>query len=77
MNRQQYLAGMSVLLLSMFIVGSIIVSSWPAGDITNIGLEALGKGTFETYGLTFIIVGLVMFTSMLGGVFLAKEDDEE
>jgi NADH:ubiquinone oxidoreductase subunit 6 (subunit J) len=77
MNRQQYLAGMSVLLLSMLIIGSLIVSSWPAGDITNIGLEALGKGTFETYGLTFIIVGLVMFTSMLGGVFLAKEDDEE
>jgi NADH:ubiquinone oxidoreductase subunit 6 (subunit J) len=77
MNRQQYLAGMSVLLLSMFIVGAIIVSSWPAGDITNIGLEALGKGTFEIYGLTFLIVGLVMFTSMLGGVFLAKEDDEE
>lgn len=77
MNRQKYLAGMAVLLLSMMVIGSLLAVSWPAGEITNIGLDALGNETFETYGVTFIIVGLVMFTSMIGGVFLAKEDEDE
>lgn len=77
MNRQQYLAGMAVLLLSIIVIGSLMVTTWPAGEITNIGLEELGMGTFETYGAIFIIVGLVMFVSMLGGVFLAKEEDEQ
>ena len=77
MNRQQFLAGMSVLMLSMVVIGSLVVATWPAGEITNIGLEALGEETFSTYGIVFILVGLVMFVSMLGGVFIAKEEDEE
>ncbi len=77
MDRQQYLAGMSVLVLAMLIIGSLLVAAWPAGEPTNIGLNELGLGTFELYGVTFLIVGLVMFTSMLGGVFLAKEEDDE
>jgi NADH:ubiquinone oxidoreductase subunit 6 (subunit J) len=77
MNRQQYLAGMSVLVLAMLIIGSLLMAVWPAGEPTNIGLDDLGIGTFETFGVTFLIVGLVMFTSMLGGVFLAKEEDDE
>jgi NADH:ubiquinone oxidoreductase subunit 6 (subunit J) len=68
---------MSVLVLSMLVIGSLLLASWPAGSPTNISLDELGSATFETFGVTFLIVGLVMFTSMLGGVFLAKEEDEE
>ncbi len=77
MNRQQYLGGLAVLALSMLIIGSLLVVSWPSGEPTGMGLDELGLGIFGTFGVTFIVVGLVMFTSMLGGVFLAKEDEEE
>ena len=77
MDRQQYLAGLAVLSLSIIVIGSLLVATWPAGEPTNIGLNELGMGTFETFGITFLIVGLVLFASMLGGVFLAKEDDDE
>ena len=77
MDRQQYIAGMAVLFLSIMLIGSLVVATWPAGEITNIGLEKLGLTTFETYGITFIIVGLVMFAAMLGGIFMAREDEEQ
>ena len=77
MNRQHYIAAMSVLSLSMVLIGSLMITVWPPGELTQIGLDELGGATFEVFGLTFLMVGLVMFTAMLGGVFIAKEEEEE
>ena len=76
MNRQHYIAAMSVLSLSMVLIGSLMITVWPAGELTQISLDELGRATFEVFGLTFLMVGLVMFTAMLGGVFIAKEEEE-
>ena len=32
---------------------------------------------FDNYGLALIGVGIVLFVSMLGGVYLAKEEEED
>ena len=77
MNRQHYIAAMSVLFLSIMLVGSLMITVWPQGELTQIGLEVLGEGTFELFGLIFVMVGLVMFTAILGGVFIAKEEEDE
>ena len=77
MNRQQFMAGLAVLFLSLFVLGSLAVTVWPAGELTHIGLETLGNSTFEQYGVTFLVVGLIMFASIMGGVFIAREEDEE
>lgn len=37
----------------------------------------LGQLMFDNYGLALIGVGLVLFVSMLGGVYLAKEEEED
>ncbi len=31
---------------------------------------------FHTWGPTLILVGVLMFASMLGGVFIAQEDEK-
>ncbi|MFP4169764.1 MAG: hypothetical protein ACLFUV_01890 [Methanomassiliicoccales archaeon] len=77
MNRQQFMAGLAVLFLALFVLGSLVFTVWPAGELTHIGLETLGSSTFELYGVTFFILGLIMFAAMMGGVFIAKEEDEE
>lgn len=76
MNRQQYIAAMSLIFLSIILLGSLLVTAWPDGEFTQIPLGELGSGTFEMFGPTFLIVGLLMFAAMLGGVFIAREEDE-
>ncbi len=76
MNRRTYLSAVVTLLLAMVLVGSLLVASWPSGEIVHFSLEELGSNTFETYGVTFLVLGILMFTAMLGGVFISKEEDE-
>lgn len=77
MNRQKYIATLTLLFLSLILLGSLLVTTWPDGAFTQIPLEELGSGTFEMFGPTFLIVGLLMFAAMLGGVFIAREEEEE
>jgi len=77
MNRRIYFSAMAVLFLAMVIIASLLLTAWPAGEIVHFGLQELGSGTFELYGITFLILGILMFAAMMGGVFIAKEEDEE
>jgi len=46
------------------------------GTYNQFTSKDLGMAIFETWGPTLIIVGLLMFASMLGGVYIAQEDRE-
>ncbi len=65
----------SALALLLIVLGSIITVQW-AGTYTQFTSKDLGMAIFETWGPTLIIVGLLMFASMLGGVYIAQEDRE-
>jgi NADH:ubiquinone oxidoreductase subunit 6 (subunit J) len=36
----------------------------------------LGKTLFEEWGIVVLVLGLILFATMIGGVFIAQEDDE-
>lgn len=76
MNRHTIASIIAVAGLLVIVLGSLLVVNWHAGDISQIGTEKVGNAVFDDYGFTFLVIGLVMFTAMLGGVFLAKEDEK-
>jgi NADH:ubiquinone oxidoreductase subunit 6 (subunit J) len=75
-NRQKVASIVSIAALLVIVLGSLLVVNWHAGDISQIGTEKVASALFDDYGIAFLVIGLVMFTAMLGGVFLAKEDEK-
>jgi len=75
-NRQKVASIVSIAALLVIVLGSLLVVNWHAGDISQIGTEEVASTLFDDYGIAFLVIGLVMFTAMLGGVFLAKEDEK-
>jgi NADH:ubiquinone oxidoreductase subunit 6 (subunit J) len=61
--------------LLFIVIGSIISVQW-AGSFHEFTNQQLGNAIFESWGPTLIIVGLLMFASMLGGVYIAQEEKQ-
>ncbi|MCX6652662.1 MAG: hypothetical protein NT137_04840 [Methanomassiliicoccales archaeon] len=74
-HKQTWAAAVSAIALLLVVLGSIITITW-AGTYTEFTTNDVGKAIFETWGPTLIIVGLLMFASMLGGVYIAQEEKE-
>jgi NADH:ubiquinone oxidoreductase subunit 6 (subunit J) len=73
-NIVAFMAGISLLVLLLV---SLLVAQWPSNwELRFITNEDFARVIFNEYGLTFMVVGLVMFVSMIGGVFLAQEESE-
>jgi NADH:ubiquinone oxidoreductase subunit 6 (subunit J) len=75
-NRHKVASIIAIAALLVIVLGSLLVVNWRAGNISQIGTEKIGNALFDDYGIAFLAIGLVMFTAMLGGVFLAKEDEK-
>lgn len=69
--------GVILALFLALIFGTLVFAPWPGNlSIHEISGQDLGVSLFENYGVAFLIVGVVLFVSMLGGVFLAQEEKE-
>ncbi len=73
-KRNALLAGALVLFFVM-VLGSILAAQWPAGSLGTTNNNDLSDLVFNDYGVVVLIVGIVLFVSMLGGVYLAQEED--
>ena len=74
MNRRNVFVGIAVLLFLLVVLGSILSSQWPSGTLHSTDSNSLSSTIFNDYGLAVLVVGLVLFVSMLGGVYLAQEE---
>ncbi len=65
----------SVVALSFIILGTVMTMSWetPFSPTSN---QDLGYTIFTYWGPTLIVLGALMFASMLGGVYIAQEEKE-
>ncbi len=77
MNKRMVASGIIALVLLLLFLGTVVSAKWPSLSLQQISNNVFGTTLFTTYGFTFLVVGLVMFVSMLGGVFLAQEEDRE
>ncbi|MCG7845077.1 MAG: hypothetical protein MIO90_06580 [Methanomassiliicoccales archaeon] len=55
---------------------SVFSIEW--GDIGNTVIKTaeIGEVIFNQYGVAVLMLGLLLFSAILGGVFIAQEDDE-
>jgi len=74
-------AGAVVLLAIMFILVFVSVD-WPDGDMDEISNEHLaetlfGRSNDTGFALVVLLIGVLLLVALLGGVFLAKEEEKE
>jgi len=74
-NKRNALLAGTLLLFLVIILGSILAAQWPAGTLGLTNSNDLAALLFNEYGVVVLIVGIVLFVSMLGGVYLAQEED--
>ena len=75
MNIRRLFALLGVVALLLIVLGSLLTVTW-VDNFHAITTQTLGEAVFNSWGPTLIIVGVLMFASMLGGVYIAQEDRE-
>lgn len=75
MNFKSVATGISIIALLLVIIGSIMTVTWP-GSMTQFDNKGLAEILFNNWGPTLILLGALLFASMLGGVYIAQEDRE-
>ncbi len=87
MSKKTTTALVLAFLLGVALLGTVATVDWGAGDDINsipfnpvegdpAFADSLNYALFEDYGAVVIVMGLLMFAAILGGVYLAKEDLE-
>lgn len=76
MNKRNVYIGITLAMFLVVVVGALLTAQWPAGSLTSTNNNDLSSAIFNEYGLAVFVVGIVLFVSMLGGVFIAQEEEE-
>ncbi|PXF59628.1 MAG: dehydrogenase [Candidatus Methanogaster sp.] len=72
-----------VALLFLAVVGmSVMGTYWVEEPLTftdndSSGIVTIGTEIFTTYVVAFEVLALVLLAALIGGIYLAKEDEEE
>lgn len=80
--RRSIFQALAVLAFALMFIGAIMSVEWPEGGIDDTSSEDVGGTLFGDsdsggYGLVVLLIGLLLLVALLGGVFLAKEEEEE
>ncbi|MBI0582749.1 MAG: hypothetical protein ISF22_00830 [Methanomassiliicoccus sp.] len=76
MNKRNAITAVALVLFLVAVVGTILVTQWEPGALTSTNNDELSSVVFDQYGLAILIVGITLFVSMLGGVYIAQEEEE-
>jgi NADH:ubiquinone oxidoreductase subunit 6 (subunit J) len=74
-NYKSVATGISIIALLLVILGSVVTVTWP-GDMTQFTNKDLANILFNNWGPTLVVLGALLFASMLGAVYIAQEDRE-
>lgn len=81
LKRSDIVALLTVSLLFVVVAESVLLVSWPS-DLHDIpaynGTDSAGEGVanslFNDYLFTVTLIGLLLATAMVGGIYLAKKE---
>ena len=65
-----------VAVLLVFIGASILDVTWPSGPIAQFTTAQFGALLFDKYGMVVVVLGLLLFASIIAGVFIAQEEEQ-
>lgn len=78
MNKRNIAVGATLVLFLAVVLGSMLMTSWPVGEsATDMSNFDLGVAMFDQYGIVVLVVSFVLFASMLGGVYIAAQEEEK
>ena len=64
--------------VNLIIIILLLQSSWDFDvEMGKTSTRDVGQSMFDDYALGFIFIAFILFSSMLGGIFLAKEKTRE
>jgi NADH:ubiquinone oxidoreductase subunit 6 (subunit J) len=61
--------------LLVFIGVSVLTVTWPSGPVAQFTTAQFGALLFGQYGIVVLVLGLLLFASIIAGVFIAQEED--
>ena len=70
-------AGVAAVMFIGVVMGSMLMTQWPAGELADTDNFQLGVTMFNTYGIAVLMVSFVLFVALIGGVFIAQEEEEK
>jgi NADH:ubiquinone oxidoreductase subunit 6 (subunit J) len=76
MNKRDTYLTVALIAFLVVVVGCVLFTSWSPGELTETDTRSLSELLFNEYGLAVVLVGVVLFVSMLGGIFIAQEEKE-
>jgi len=80
------LKALAVLAFALLMIGAVLQVDWPAwpsshtdSNITNddVATAMFGSASNQGYALVIFMIGLLLLVALLGGIFLAKEEEKE
>jgi NADH:ubiquinone oxidoreductase subunit 6 (subunit J) len=72
--------GLAVLAMALMFIGAFMMVDWPSGEIdpttnADVGRTMFGVSGDSGYGVVVLLIGLLLLVAIMGGTFLAKEED--
>lgn len=61
--------------LLVFLGASILTVTWPSGPVSQFTSSEFGTKLFGQYGIVVVVLGLLLFASIIAGVFIAQEEE--
>ena len=79
MGAQWPVAFLAVSVLALTFIVAVADTTWPRddGEVTIVGIEALGGALFKPWLLPFEVVSIVLLVALMGAVILSRSDEGE
>ena len=76
-NRQWWAGGLAVLVLVMLMITSVMLTEWDAaGSVQVAEAREIALTIYEEYMFAFLALGVLLLAGVIGGLYLAKRDDD-
>ena len=76
-NRQWWAGGLAVLVLVLLMITSVLLTEWDATEVVQVAeAREIALMVYEEYMFAFITLGVLLLAGVIGGLYLAKRDDD-
>jgi len=72
MNTKDLWKKIAVILLAVLLIYAFTDPPWAEEMQDPVTTEDVAVGVFDDFGLTFVILGLLLAAALIGGIFMAK-----
>ena len=76
-NRQWWAGGLAAIVLVILMITSVMLTEWDAAEAVQVAdPREIALMVYEEYMFAFIALGVLLLAGIIGGLYLAKRDDD-